>query len=133
MIRYSVANSEEKLQGLLNMLNEVSERKFLEINKSKTEVMLISWAVRNPRVNIRIENNLVKQVLGFNYLRSLINEDGRCEDEIRRIQKAKCAFNKMKNLLANSKVSIETKKRFVKCYVVNPIVCMWTMDSKENW
>src|SRR5215469_16889474 len=42
-IRYAddtvlVADSEEKLQGLLNVLNEVSERKGLKINKSKTEV-----------------------------------------------------------------------------------------------
>ena len=34
----------------------------MKINKSKTEVMVISRAVINPRVNIRIENNLVKQV-----------------------------------------------------------------------
>ena len=66
------------------MLNKVSERKGLKINKSQTEVMVISRTVRNPRINIRIEDNLVKQVGRFNYLRSLINEDGRCEDEIRR-------------------------------------------------
>src|SRR5215469_13567097 len=84
-----VADSEGKLQGLLNVLNEVSERKGLKINRSKTEVMLISRAVINPRVNIRIENNLVKQVGRYNYLGSLKNEDERCEDEIRkRINKA---------------------------------------------
>src|SRR5215469_7435470 len=71
-IRYAddtvlVGDSEEKLQGLLNVLNEVSERKGLEINKSKTEIMVISRAVRNPRVC---------HVGRFNYLRSLINEDG---------------------------------------------------------
>src|SRR5215469_1555655 len=121
-IRYAdytvlVDDSEGKLQGLLKVLNEVSERKGLKINISKTEVMVISRAVRNPKVNIRIEDNLVKQVSRFNYLGSLINEDGRCEDEIRkRINKA-CAFNKMKNLLTNSKVSVETRERFVKCYV----------------
>src|SRR5215469_18830018 len=138
-IRYAddtvlVADSEEKLQGLLNVLNEVSERKGLKINKSKTEVMVISTAIRNPRVNIRIEDNLVKQVGMFNYLGSLINEDEKCEDEIRKkINKAKCAFNKMKNLLTNSKVSIETRKRFVKCYVWSILLygCeSWTL--KEN-
>src|SRR5215469_15418104 len=72
-IRYAdvtvlVADSEEKLQGLLNVLNDVSERKGLKINKSKTEVMVISRAVRNPTVNIRMEDNLVKQVGRFNYL-----------------------------------------------------------------
>src|SRR5215469_11982612 len=114
-IRYAddkalVADSEGRLQCLLNVLNEVSERKGLKINKSKTEVMVISRAVINPRVNIRIKDNLVKQVGRFNYLGSLINDDGRCEDEIRkRINKAKCAFNKMKNMLTISKVSIETR------------------------
>src|SRR5215469_12443980 len=63
-----VADSEEKLYGLLNVLNEMSERKGLKINKSKTEVMVISRAVRNPRVYFRIKDNLVKQVDRFNYL-----------------------------------------------------------------
>src|SRR5215469_1932566 len=81
-IRYAddtvlVADSEEKFQGLLNVLYEVSERKGLKINKSKTEVMVILRAVINSRVNIRIENNLVKQVGRFNYIGSLINKDGR--------------------------------------------------------
>src|SRR5215469_5611230 len=69
-IRYAddtvlVADSEGKLQGLLNVLNEVSERKGLKINKSKIEVMVISRAVRNPRLNIKIEDNFVKQVGRF--------------------------------------------------------------------
>ena len=57
-----VADSEEKLKSLLIVLNEVSDRKGLKINKSKTEVMVVSSADTNPRVNIRIEDNLVKQV-----------------------------------------------------------------------
>src|SRR5215469_6469042 len=97
--------------------------------------MVISRADRNPRVNIRIEDNLVKQVGRFNYLRSLINKDERCEDEIRkRINKAKFAFNKMKNLLTNSKVSIETRKRFVKCYVWSTLLygCeSWTLRKTD--
>ena len=113
-----VTDSEQKLQGLLKVLNEVSERKGLKINKSKTEVMVISRAIKNPRVNIRIEGNLVNQIGRYNYLGSIINEDESCEDEIRkRINKANCAFNKMKNMLTNSKVSIETRKQFVKFYM----------------
>ena len=47
----------------MNLPNEVNERKGLKISKSKSEVIVISRAVRNPRVNIRIEDNLVKQVV----------------------------------------------------------------------
>ena len=96
----------------------MSERKGSKINKSKTEVIVISRADRNNRVNIRIEENLVKQVGRVIYMGSLINEDGRCEDEIsKRINKAKCIFNKMKNLLTKCKFSIDKRKRFVKYYV----------------
>ena len=61
-IRYAddtilIADSEEKLHGLLNVLNKVSETKILKINKSKAERMIISRADGNPRVNIRIEDN----------------------------------------------------------------------------
>ena len=66
-MREIVADSEEKLQGLLNGMKEVSERKDFEINKSKPQVMIISRTVINPRVNIRIEANLVKQVGRINY------------------------------------------------------------------
>ena len=80
--------------------------------------MVISRADGNLRVNIRMEDNFIKQVGRFNYLGSFITKDRRFEDEIRKkLNKAKCAFNKMKNLLINSKVSIETRKQFVKCYV----------------
>ena len=96
--------------------------------------MIISRADENPRVNIRLAVKIVKQVDRFNYLESLINKDGRCKDEIsKRINKTKCAFNKMKNLLTNSKVSVETRKRFVKCYVWSTLLygCeSWTL--KEN-
>ena len=91
--------------------------------------MLISRENENSSVNYKMQSNLVKQVGRFNYLRSLINNDGRYEDEIRkRINKAKCAFNKKKNLLTNSKVSIETRKRFVKC-------CVWStlLHGCEAW
>ena len=103
----------------MNVLNEVNVRKGLKINKSKKEVMvIISRSFRNPRVNIRIENNLVKQVGRFFNLGSLINKDLRCEDEIRKvINKANYVFNKIKNLLTNSNVSIETRKQFGKFYV----------------
>ena len=65
----------------------------------------------------------------------MINEDGICENEIRkRINKAKCAFNKMKNLLTNSKVFIETRKRFVKYYVWSTLLygCgSWTLRKTD--
>ena len=64
----------------------------------------------------------------------MINIDGRCEDEIRkRINKARCAFNKIKNKLTHSKVSIESRKRFVKCYVWSTLLygCeSWTLRKQ---
>ena len=87
-IRYAddkvlVADSEEKIHGLLNVLNEVIERRGLKIKKIKNRV--ISRAGGNLRVNIRIEDNLVKQVDRFSSLGSLINKDERCEDDSRKI------------------------------------------------
>ena len=54
-IRYAddtvfVADSEEKLQCLLNVLNEVSEKKGLKISKSKSDIMVISRADVNTRI-----------------------------------------------------------------------------------
>ena len=44
--------------------------KSLKINKSKTEVMALSRTDRNHRVNIRIEENVVKQIGRFDYQRT---------------------------------------------------------------
>ena len=135
-IRYAddtvlVADSEEKLQVMLNEIKEESERRGLNINIRKTECMVISKSLPVPRINLRCGNQTVKQVDRFVYLGSMITEDARCEVEVkRRIGIAKKTFNDMRNLLTNRKLSIKTRKNMIKTYVWSTLlygVESWTL------
>ena len=122
-----------------------SEEKGLKINIEKTECMVVTNLSENPDCSIRIEQELVKQVDEFKYLGSTLTTDARCDTEIkRRIGIAKTAFRKMNNLLTNSRISIETRKRAVKTYVWSTLLYgseTWTvsremerrLDAVEMW
>ena len=86
-IRYAddtalIADSEDKLQLLIERLVGASEQKGLKLNASKTKVMVISKRNEIARVNIRINGERLEQVERFKYLGSSITRDGRCEEEI---------------------------------------------------
>lgn len=140
-IRYAddttlIADSQEKLQNLIDALDKESQEHGLNINVKKTKVMVITKEQQSPKIEMKINNHIIEQVDQFDYLGSLITFEGRCGDEIRRrIILSKNAYNKIKNLVTNSKISIELRKRFIKCYVWSVLLygCeTWTMGKEEE-
>jgi len=138
-IRYAddtvlISESEGKLQELLDKVVEESAKKGLTINCKKTECLVVSKKTRRPDCRLHIGNNTIKQVSKFNYLGSIIAENGKCEDEIkRRIGMAKDAFQKLRKVLKDRKLSIDTKLRVLDCYV-NSILTYssecWTISAQ---
>ena len=137
-IRYAddtvlIADSEEKLQNLVNAVNRKSEEYGLRINKKKTETLVIA-KTGNPTCNIKINNENIKQVDSFKYLGSLITTDGKCIKEVRtRIGMAKTSFHKMKALLCNLKINIKTRIKALKSYIwaVLTYGCeSWTLNQE---
>ena len=122
-IRYAddtvlIADSEEKLQNLLQRGNKESELKGIKINIKKTKVLVVSKRDHNQRMDIKLSNKDIEQVKDFIYLESNLSCDGRNDKEIRRrIAIANQSFEKIKKLITNSKISIDIRKKFVKCYV----------------
>ena len=133
-IRYAddtvlVADSEEKIQEMLDRIKEESERRGLNINAKKTECMVISKRLPVPTFNLLCGNQVVKQVDSFKYLGSTITEDARCEVEIkRRIGIAKKTFSDMGYLLKNRKISIRTRKNMMKTYIWSTL-----LYGAESW
>ena len=115
-------------------MKEASEEKGLTINVDKTEVMVISKKTQVPRCDIRVNDKTMKQVRRFCYLGSYITEDGRCTEEIkRRICEAKKAFQKMRNIITNSHLSIKTRQRAIKTYVWSVLLYgseSWTLSKQ---
>ena len=112
MIQYLIADNAQDLQQLVDAVVVHSEQLGLELNCKKTQVMVVTRKNEVPQCNIQVNGNILQQVNRYNYLGTVITSDGRCLEEIRtRIAMAKVAFSKMKNILTNKKMSIETRKK----------------------
>ena len=69
------------------------------------------------------------QVRGFKYLGQLITDDGKCDKEIkRRIAIARSSFINMKDVLTTRKLTLNTRKRLVRCYILSTL-----LYASETW
>ena len=109
-----------------------SKEKGLELNSKRTEVMVISRKEEPPIINITINGIKLKQRDHFKYLGALVSSDGRNSTEI---SARKMMFQKMKTVLTNSHISIQTRKRTLECYV-EPILMYgceaWTISKQAQ-
>ena len=137
-IRYAddtvlIADSEEKLQNLVDIVNEASEAKGLRINIKKTETLVVSKKQNSPQCSIEINSIGIKQVNKFVYLGSTITADAKCNTDIdKRIAVAKKAFTKMRSLLTNERIGFKSRLRFLKTYVWSTLLYgneAWTISK----
>ena len=83
----------------------------------------------SPRCTLKVLNNTIRQASTFNYLGSLITEDARCVNEVkRRVAVAKSTFSKLENVLRNRSLSVKVRFRVLVCYVY-PVL----MYGSEAW
>ena len=71
-------------KDLTSKINEVGKQFGLKINIKKTKAMVVSKKPNSPKINIAIDGEHIEQVASYMYLGSLITEDGRSENEIKR-------------------------------------------------
>ncbi|GFO11985.1 RNA-directed DNA polymerase from mobile element jockey [Plakobranchus ocellatus] len=129
-----IAENKEDLQKLLNIVEEESRKQRLELNSKKTEVMVISRKQESPKCDIFINKVKLKQTEKFKYLGTIISNDGKTNREISaRTAQAKINFQKMKTILTNKHISIETRKRALQCYI-EPVLMYgceaWTISKQ---
>ena len=126
------ADSEEKLQAIVDVVMEESERMGLRLNREKTVVMVCSKKASTPDCSILIQGVRLKQVECFQYLGSWVTSDARCDKDIKsRIGLAKVTYRRMERLLASRTVSIGTRVRVLKGYVWSTLLygCeAWTIS-----
>jgi len=87
----------------------------MKINRIKTEVIVCS---KDPdSINIKIDDDTLKQVPKFKYLGSIFIEDGKNkEDIIQQIKGAKVLFNNDKQLLCSNNLILDIKEKHKKLY-----------------
>ncbi|CAG9109366.1 unnamed protein product [Plutella xylostella] len=96
------------------------------VNKTKTKLLTVD---REQVLTNCSRLNTLDRVSDFNYLGSLITNDGNCDSEIkRRIQIAKSAMTKLEKIWKNTNITKRTKVRLVHALVF-PIF----LYGSETW
>ena len=128
-----LAESENQLQVILDAVRSRSERLGLRMNVKKTKVMVVRRTRDQKKANIYIDGKVLEQVKIFKYLGQQITDDGKCEVDIRsRIEIARGNFLKMKDVVTSKTLTLNTRKRLVKCYVLSTFLYSaetWTMTT----
>ena len=136
-----LAESEEELQKVVDQVKKNSEKMGLKMNVKKTKTMLVSRDHEKDRRNgvdrhvcIKVNGQILEQVKKFKYLGQWITEDGRCDLEVKtRIEMARSAFVKLRDVLTSKSVSLNTRKRLVRCYVLSTFLYAsesWTLNKE---
>jgi hypothetical protein len=78
---------------------------------------------------IIVAGEAVQRVASYKYLGCLLNEKWDYSQEVKtRIEQARSAFVKMRNLLSKRELSLNTRTRIVRCYVL-PVL----LYGHEGW
>ena len=102
-----IADSEKKLQALMNKLKDECASKGLRINVDMTNTLTVTKSKEKVKVKIKVGETEVKQVESFVYLGSTSTDQGNSEkDIVKRIGLAKKTFGDMDKLLKNLSMSI---------------------------
>ena len=128
-----IAQSKEKLQEMLDIIDFYSEENGLSINLKKTECMVVSKYKNVMDSEITIKGNPIKQVENFKYLGTWISNDGKCDKEIKaRIAMAKETFYKLTNIFLNHNIWLSTKLNVLQTYVHSILLYgseCWTLTA----
>ena len=113
-----IIENKEDLKQLLVIIEEESRQTGFELNRKKTEVIMISQNNECPQIDIFTIGNKVKQRDQFKYLCTLISSDGCNTTEIAsRIAQANKGFQKMRSILKHKHISIHKRRRVPECYI----------------
>ena len=125
-----MAESKEKLKGLLMKLREESEKVGLKLNIQKTKIMASC-----PITSWQIDGETVEKVSHFIFWGSKITADGDCSHEIKRcLLLGRKARTNLDSILKSRDITLPTKVRLVKAMVF-PVVMYgcesWTIKKAE--
>ena len=113
-----IAASPQQLQQMISRLNAEGKKVGMNINTSKTKVMLIEKKVSGKQLRIEVDSQVLQQVETFKYLGVLIRNDGKDDTEIAcRIASARNAFYNLEYVLKDRKLKFTTRCRILRCYV----------------
>ncbi|CAG9839239.1 unnamed protein product [Diabrotica balteata] len=106
----------------MNKITYYSQQYELNINVKKTKLMIISKK-RITEGQLYVNKSPVERVTHYNYLATIINEEGINNQEIRAcIAKARSTFNRTEVFFKSHNLSLYTKVRMLRCYVFSDLL-----------
>ena len=112
-----MAESEEELKSLLIKVKEENEKVGLELNISKTKIM-----VSSPITSWQIDGKTAETVSDFIFWGSKITADGDCSHEIKRhLLLGRKAMTNLDSILKSRDITLPTKVHLVEAMVF-PVV-----------
>ena len=108
-----MAESEEKLKGLLMKVKEESEKVGLKLNIQKTKIM-----THSPITSWKIDGKTMETVSDFILGGSKITADGDCSHKIKRcLLLERKVMTNLDNILKSRDITLPTKVRLVKAII----------------
>lgn len=127
------ANSEDELAALLTRIKDISVAYGLDINLSKSKLMVID---RGEQIQLTGRLKELEVVHSFIYLGSTLCNTGSCEDEIRRrITLGRVAMKKLTKIWQSRAITNSTKIRLVETLVFSVFFygCeTWTLKARDK-
>ena len=118
---------------MLGKVVKESKKMALSFNPNKTDIMVISRKAIIPTCQLKVKQNVIKQVHKFKYLGSWITSDGKYETEIKScIAQAKTAFQKMRSIFRSKNILQELTLKLSQCYIEPTLMyscASWTLNS----
>jgi hypothetical protein len=120
---YLLADSEEALQKNLDSFNNACRRVGINISTSKTKVMWLAKSLNNTqRASVKLDGAILEEVDFFQYLGQFVHQDGSISHDVgNRIKAARSKLRSISDLLASSRLSIGSKVKLIKVYVLSTL------------
>ena len=110
-----------ELEENLEIWRNALERRGLKVSGSKTEYLRVGGV--DDGKELKLQGEKVKRAKNFKYLGSTVNDDGRCEEEVRRrIQAGWMSWRKVSGVLCDRKLSAKVKGKMYKSVVRQTIL-----------
>jgi hypothetical protein len=129
-----MADTEQKLQRLVDEFGVVCKKRKLVVNVGKSKVMKVTREIGNERLNIKLNNDNLEEVSVFRYLGVDLAANGRMEEESKhRINEGMKVIGALKKVWKGRQLNMRVKREMYERIVVPTVLYgheCWTMNAE---
>lgn len=134
-----ISNTRGKMQKLVNAWTTEIENIKMEVNINKTKTMIVNEKQKEDQNNkdIKCKNKKLERVTTFEFLGSMITEDGKIDAELanRANKSSRIYYTMNKTILGHKDIDLEVKKKIYNMITLPTITYAsesWTLRKKDE-